>query len=302
MKLALGVDTLSYHCRIEAGEVSHQQICREVSALGFTFLQLNAYHLRAMSPGDVTSIRKEANSLGLDLTLSGDVIGRAMNGDTVESGVQRVAAWIELAQAIGSPFVRVSSGFYRNELLQRPGAILRERDYVIRVLSAAAEQAPPDCTVLLENHSDFTPEEYVEIVEQVGADKMGVFLDLINPMSMFLDPLPVVCRLVPWARAGHVKDYRLVSEYVDDGFHRRGFQVQFCYPGEGIADIRALVGALLEAGDDDTEYRLSIEGLDSRAGHDDQAGRLRESLACLRAIVADDAAGRARSADPVRGA
>lgn len=171
MKLAFGVDTLSYHCRLEAGEVSHQQICREVRDLGFTFLQLNAYHLRAMSPGDVASIHKEANSLDLDLTLSGDVIGRAMNGDTVESGVQRVG-WVELAQAIGSPYVRVSSGFYRNELLQRPGAILAEHDYVIRVLSAAAEQAPPDCTVLLENHSDFTPDEYVEIVEQVGAGKM----------------------------------------------------------------------------------------------------------------------------------
>jgi sugar phosphate isomerase/epimerase len=285
MELAFGVDTLSYHCRLEAGEISHEQVFREVSDLGYSFVQLNAYHLRAMSSDNLAALRKEANSRGLAVTLSGDVVGRETKGDSVESGVQRIAGWVQVAEAVGSPYVRVSSGFYRNELLQQPGAILGERDYVIRVLSAAVERTPPGCLILLENHSDFTPDEYVEIIERVASPKLGVFLDLINPVSMLLDPLPVVRRLLPWARAGHVKDYRLVSRYVEDGFHRRGFDVQYCYPGEGVADITALVGTLADAERNGSRYYLGVEGLDNYAGQADQEDRLRAALTCLRSAA-----------------
>ena len=42
--------------------------------------------------------------------------------------------------------------------------------------------------LLLENHSDFTAAEYVDIVERIG--DVGVFLDMINPVSSFEDPAP----------------------------------------------------------------------------------------------------------------
>ena len=70
--------------------------------------------------------------------------------------------------------------------------------------------------IILENHSDFTPEEYVEIIETVGTDNVGVFLDLINPVSTLSDPATVVPTLAPYAKAGHVKDYRFESHYVPD--------------------------------------------------------------------------------------
>lgn len=284
MEILLGVDTLSYHCRLSGGEISLEEVLRECAGLGAAFVQLNSYHLRDRSPDRLPELRALAAELELGLTLSGDVIGRAGDGDTIEAGVERVMGWARQAQALGSPFVRISSGFYRNELLGFPERIRAEQQYVADALRAAVDAVPDDVTILLENHSDFTPEEYVEIIEQVGSDRVRVFLDIINPVSMLLDPLPVVRRLAPWAPAGHAKDYRLVSRYVEDRFHRRGFDVQYCYPGEGVADLGSLVGTIA-ATEGNGPYHLSIEGLDNYPGVADQRERLTASLETLRKVV-----------------
>lgn len=282
MEVQLGVDTLSYHCRLVAGEISLFAVLEEVAALGGEFVQLNARHLNSVSEGGVDELRRTANGLGLGLTLAGDVLGCAERGDSVAKGVSRLQGWMELANRLGSPFVRVSSGFYRNEMLGDGAVIRAELEYVVGALRGAASGS--DVRILLENHSDFTPDEYVEIVERVGRDRVGVFLDLINPVSLLLDPLPVIERLAPMASAGHAKDYRICSNYVEDGAHRRGFEVQWCYPGEGVADLPALVAALGMV-KSSLPYYLSIEGLDNRAGVADQKDRLGDSLSLLQDLV-----------------
>ena len=282
--MLLGVDTLSYHCRLVAGEISLEEVLDEVAGLGGEFVQLNAVHLRGASDARVEELRQRAGALGLGLTLSGDVVGRARDQEPPEEGARRVQGWLDLARRLGSPFARVSSGFYRNELAGDEAAVRAELAYVVDALRLAAAEAPEGVQVLLENHSDFTPGEHLEIVESVGPERVGVFLDLINPVSLLLDPLPVVTELAPLAVAGHAKDYRVVSSYVEDGFHRRGFEVQWCYPGEGVADLPALVAALPRA--TAAPYHLSIEGLDNRAGVADQAERLGASLGLLRKLAA----------------
>lgn len=283
MDILLGVDTLSYHCRLEGDEITLEQVLGEVSELGADFVQLNAYHLRKRGRKELESLRRLAEQVHLGLTLSGDVVGRAADGDTAATGADRVMRWVELAEQLGSPFVRVSSGFYRNEVLGRPDRIQAEQRYVIDALRLVADRAQATgVTVLLENHSDFTAQEYVEIIQAVGLGRVGVFLDIINPVSMLADPVPVVRQLAPWAIAGHAKDYRLQSHYVEDGFHRRGFDVQYCYPGEGVADLFTLISALSAA--QTPSYHLSIEGLDNYPGVADQRGRLASSLALLQRL------------------
>ncbi|HEY2441402.1 MAG TPA: TIM barrel protein [Solirubrobacteraceae bacterium] len=142
-----------------------------------------------------------------------------------------------------------------------------------------------DIRLLLENHSDFRVSEYQSIIEEVGADRVGVFLDIINPISGFEDPLPIVAALAPHAWAGHAKDYRLASIPTDDGYHRRGFQVNWCYPGEGAADLPALMTAL-RRGLGDRDCFVSIEGLDNYADRADQRDRVRASLALLTPLAA----------------
>lgn len=288
MPIALGVDTLTYHCRLENGEISLEDVLREIADLGSAFVQFNAYHVRARSDDSLGALRELAEDLGLAVTLSGDVLGRAGDGDTVEEGLERLRRWMRLAGLIGSPFVRVSSGFYRNELLAFPERIAAEQRYLIDTLRRAVEVLPGDTQILLENHSDFTGEEYIEIIRRVDSERVRVFLDLINPISALQDPLAVVGQLAPLAPSGHVKDFRIESRYVEDRFHRRGFDVQWCYPGEGVADLTSLVGVLASARrPTDPPYLLSVEGLDNYPGVADQRERLTSSLQTLNRLISE---------------
>lgn len=277
MELLLGVDTLSYHCRLAGGEISLDDVLTESAELGARFVQVNARHLRDRDDSGLAALRTRAESLDLALTLSGDIVGIAGRGDEVQEGADRVARWLELAAALGSPYARVSSGFYRAELWREPERIRDEQRYLTEALSRAADENRTGVRILLENHSDFTPQEYVEIVESVGHERLGVFLDLINAVSVFAEPIGVVRDLLPWAHSGHIKDFWLQSEYVEDGFHRRGFAVRWCYPGEGVADLESLLG-LLASTERAEPYLLSIEGLDNYARRPDQRARIGAAL------------------------
>jgi hypothetical protein len=90
--------------------------------------------------------------------------------------------------------------------------------------------------------------------------------------------------MAPHARAGHIKDYAFRSILCEDGHHRYGFEVLFAYPGEGVADLPRLV-AVLKSGVRERDFQLTIEGLVSRAGVDDQVERLVPALAYVRRLV-----------------
>jgi sugar phosphate isomerase/epimerase len=267
--LVLGADTLCWHARLEAGEIDLDGVIADARQAGAAFVQLNLHHARALDDRALADLARRAD--GLRLLASGDFL----QGDDAR---ERVARWAHRAAVIGSPILRVASGFYRADLAGRPDLIAAQADHVVAVLGASLDLG---VRVLLENHSDFTAAEYVEIVERIG--DVGVFLDMINPVSSFEDPAPVIERLAPLAPAGHVKDYELVSDFVEDGYHRRGWDLRWRYPGEGVADLRMLLGVLLGAAEG--EFLLSVEGLDNRAGLADQVDRLRKSLDAVQMLI-----------------
>ena len=283
--IRLGVDTLCWHLRLERDRLSLEEVLDEAAGLGAECVQVNLHHVRARRLDELRTLAGRAGELGVALLASGDFLGEARNGDKPAVGVERVESWLERAVALGSPILRVVSGFYRADLAGSPELIQAERRYVIAVLRASlpvAEEA--GVALLLENHSDFTVGEYRSIVEEVGGS-VGVFLDLVNPVAALDDPVPVVRALAPLARAGHVKDYLFRSIPTDDGYHRRGFEVLYRYPGEGVADLPALAAALRE-GVGGREFHLTVEGLDNHAGVADQRERLEPALALLRRLLA----------------
>jgi sugar phosphate isomerase/epimerase len=285
MPIRLGVDTLCWHLRLECGDISVEEVLDESAALRAECVQVNLHHVRSRDLRGLHALAQRARDLGLVLLASGDFLGEARNGDEPSVGVARASAWLERAAALGSPVLRVVSGFYRAELFGQPELIEAERQYVAAVLTEAVPAAgAAGVTLLLENHSDFTVAEYRSIVEEVGPDRVGVFLDLINPVAALDDPLPVIEALAPLARAGHVKDYVFESIPTDDAYHRRGFNVLYRYPGEGVADLRALMAALRD-GIGGRDFYLTVEGLDNRADVDDQRARLEPSLQLLRTLA-----------------
>ena len=281
----LGVDTLCWHLRLEHGALTLEDVLEEAAELEAEFVQVNLHHARNLGLDELRTLPARAGELGLSLLASGDFLGAARSGDSPEVGIGRVRAWLERAIALGSPILRVVSGFYRADLMGRPEVIEAERRYVVSVLRGSLPDAEAaGVALLLENHSDFTVDEYRSLVAEAGGST-GVFLDLINPIAALDDPRPVVRALAPLALAGHVKDYVFESIPTDDGYHRRGFAVRYRYPGEGVADLPLLMAALKE-GLNGRDFHLSVEGLDNYRDVDDQRDRLRPALALLRSLVA----------------
>ena len=101
----------------------------------------------------------------------------------------------------------------------------------------------------------------------------------------FDDPIRAIERLAPLASSGHIRDFELRSIQQPDNYHRRGFEVLYRYPGEGVAPLAALVTKLAQVVGD-RPYDLLIEGLDSRAEIDDQIERLGPAMAYLRGLLA----------------
>jgi sugar phosphate isomerase/epimerase len=291
MAVRLGVDTLCWHLRLETGGISLEDVLEEAAGVGAECVQVNLHHLRTRDPEALEALEAlavRAQELGLQLLASGDFLGRGREGDEPALGVGRIAAWLERARALGSPLLRVVSGFYRADLADRPELIDAERRYVAAVLREAVPAAQAaGVRLLLENHSDFTVSEYEAIVAATGNGDAGagVFLDLVNPVAALEDPAVVVERLAPLAHAGHVKDYVFRSIPTDDGYHRRGFEVLYRYPGEGVADLPGLLETL-RRGIGERDFYLTVEGLDNRAEVADQRERLLPSLALLRRLLA----------------
>jgi len=279
--LVLGADTLCWHQRLEQGELSLEACAQEAADAGAAFLQLSLHHARDRGTAALETLARRAGDLGLRVLASGDPLGGAHRGEAPEAAAARMQEWLERAAALRSPILRVASGFYRADLAHRPGAIEAERRWMIDALHGALPAArAAGIKLLVENHSDFTAAEYRSLLDATGFE-VGVFLDLINPVSALDDPQLVVRALAPLAGAGHVKDYALESVWTEGGYHRRGFTVHWRYPGEGVADLPGLLGALGD-GLAGRELHLSVEGLDNRAGVADQSDRLRRSLALVR--------------------
>ena len=285
MTISLGVDTLCWHMRLSAGAVTVEQVFEHAASLRVSVVALNLHHVRERAASRLAELRGRADSLGLRLLAQGDFLGSPRLDDDISTGVTRIHAWVERAAALESPSLRLVSGFYRAELAAKPELIEAERQYVSDVLARASETASAaGVRLLLENHSDFTVDEYERIVRDVGRERMGVFLDLINPIVTFDDPIRAIERLAPLASSGHVRNFELRSIQQPDNYHRRGFEVLYRYPGEGVAPLTALVTKLVQVVGD-RPYDLVIEGLDSRAEVDDQVERLRRALAHLRELA-----------------
>lgn len=101
----------------------------------------------------------------------------------------------------------------------------------------------------VENHKDWTSQELVEIIEDLGSEWVGVTLDFGNNVSLLEHPMDVIRNLAPYSFSTHVKDMG-VREYED------GFLLAEVPLGEGIVDLEEAV-KLCKASN--SEIRFSLE-------------------------------------------
>lgn len=105
----------------------------------------------------------------------------------------------------------------------------------------------------LETHEEITSFELVRLVEEVGADTVGIVFDTANVLQRGEHPVWAAKRVAPYVRQTHVKD-ALVAY---DGAVLN-FQLRPC--GQGIVDFDAILPILAKA---NPNLNLTIENAES---------------------------------------
>jgi sugar phosphate isomerase/epimerase len=159
------------------------------------------------SPAGVAESRRQLAEHGLR------VVGLGASTNMHEPDAARRAAglgearrYIELAQAIGAPYVRVFGnnwvkGEAREATLARVAAGLHELGEHAR---------PRGVTVLLESHGDFTDSPtLLEIMRRADSPAVALLWDAHHTFAFsHEDPDATARQLMPWVRHTHLKDSR----------------------------------------------------------------------------------------------
>lgn len=92
----------------------------------------------------------------------------------------------------------------------------------------------------VENHKDWTAEDYVAILKKYSSEYLGVCIDFGNNVSLLDDPMEVVESLAPYVINNHIKDMG-VEEFED------GFLLSEVALGKGFLDLKRMVAIILKA-------------------------------------------------------
>lgn len=92
----------------------------------------------------------------------------------------------------------------------------------------------------IENHRDWTLEEFLGLLKEYSSEFVGVCLDTGNNIALLDDPMEVVERLAPYAVSTHIKDMG-VEEYSE------GFYLVEVPLGEGALDVARMVETIRRA-------------------------------------------------------
>lgn len=180
--------------------------------------------------------------------------------DKIARRLEETGMYLELM--IGLPrtdmtrFVQTVDAAKRLNALCVRGACLSGRRYetfstqqewqkFISESEAAIARALPVVTkarmpLALENHKDWTVDEFVALLKKYDSEYLGVCLDTGNNISLLDDPMEVVERLAPYAISTHIKDMG-VDEYPD------GFLLSEVTIGTGFLDIPKIMATIQKA-------------------------------------------------------
>jgi sugar phosphate isomerase/epimerase len=168
-----------------------------------------------------------------------------------QADMTRFVATVEAAKRAGALCVRAAClGGRRYETF----ATLDDWKTFVASSKAAIARAVPvaekhKMPFALENHKDWTVDEFVAIMKQYSSPYLGVCVDTGNNIALCDDAMEVVERLAPYAFSTHIKDMG-VAEYAD------GFLLSEVVIGEGMLDLRKMVAAIHRA---KPETRLTLE-------------------------------------------
>ncbi len=228
MKLGIGSYTYTWACgvpgQMPARRMSAMDLCQRAEELGVKVVQL--CENVALEWDDFMAVAgwiHERRDFEIEIGARG-LLDEA------------TASRISMADKLGGDFLRLVVDGNGHE--PTPGE-------VINWLRQTSALMPADMRIALENHDRFPAKTLMEIIEAIGADRVGITLDTVNSFGALEGPQHVVETLAPYVLSLHVKDFtirRVPSQM--------GFVIEGCPAGEGRLDIPWLLDTIRAAGRD----------------------------------------------------
>ncbi len=200
------------------------------SAWGMTKLEMP---LTALLPGasgaDLDRFRETLQEAGLSLTVDSGVIDE-----------QALAALLPLAARAGARIVRAMP----SDVLEgaRAGLEVGWAAYLAELCHRLDRLKPSleahDLVLAIENHQDATSDDLLTLCE-AGGERVGVTLDVANPLAVGEDPLAFAHKVAHRVRNVHLKDYRVYPT-------ESGYRLVRCALGEGAVPLKELIRLLRE--------------------------------------------------------
>lgn len=247
--MKIGIDSYCYHRYF--GEIYPQQrdpgrrmtledFIERAHALGVDGVSLESCFIAPTTREYLSGIRERLDAYKMDRVYAwGHADG--LEGGKNTAAYNEMIASLEHARAIGAPVMRVvgSSLMFRHE----PHGPQIER--LSRMFSDAVTHAERyGIRLAVENHIDFTADEILQLIGNVGSPFLGINFDTGNFLRLLDDPVKGMEKLAKYVYATHIKDLRVQKGAAADEWFFFS-----CTPvGDGVVDNLKLARILDAAG------------------------------------------------------
>ncbi|MGH9801606.1 MAG: sugar phosphate isomerase/epimerase family protein [Blastocatellia bacterium] len=205
---------------------------------------LGAGGIQTSLNGDLNKLRARAEELGMYLE---GMVSIPRNGDmtALEKGLSD-------AKAAGVTVVRAAMlGGRRYETFQTLADWKKWVDQSYAALTLAMPIIEKHkVTIALENHKDWTLEDFLKLLRTYQSEYLQVCLDFGNNIALLDDPMEVVEGLAPYAKSTHIKDMGL-QPYAD------GFLLSEVPFGAGMLDLPKIV-SIVQKANPTTKFSLEM--------------------------------------------
>ena len=231
--MRLGISSYTYGWAVGTdahrppGALTAHDLIDRAAEFGVRVLQLcDNLPADTYQPESVEAIAAHAARAGVSLELG-----------TRGSQPDHLRRFVRIARRLASPILRVVVDTADDHPI--PNEVVR------RVKEIVPDLAEAGVTLAIENHDRFTAQSLAHIVVKCETPNVGVCLDTVNSFGALEGPQVVVDTLAAYTVNLHLKDFAVARLP-----HLQGFTVEGRPAGQGMLDIRWLLGRLKSFGRD----------------------------------------------------
>jgi sugar phosphate isomerase/epimerase len=246
--MKVGIDSYCYHRffgevypdqKPPAKKMTMEDFLKRAKELEVDGVSLESCFFPSTDPAWFKDLKAQLDEYGFDRVFAWghpDGLERGQN----HAAYDEMVAMIPHAKAIGADVMRVvgSSLMFRHE---PHGPQIKA---LVKMFKEAVKVAEDfEVKLAVENHIDYTSDEILQLIEEIGSDHFGLNFDTGNFLRLLDDPIAGMEKLAPYVLATHVKDLMPdKNAKPTDWFFFAGVPV-----GQGLIDNETLARLLHKA-------------------------------------------------------